>query len=72
MLTVSAHKMIPVSHVSVMKETSSHIDMLPFSEKGKGRVVIVEHPKCQPVLYVKNVSCIKKEKSFYCALERKG
>lgn len=66
-LTVSAHRTLPVSHVSVVKETTSHVGWLPFTEKGRGKVVIVENPKSQLVLCVKDVSYVKKkEKNFYC------
>lgn len=50
----------------VVKETTACVDSLPFTEKGRGKVVIVENSKCQLVLYVKDVSYIKKEKNFYC------
>jgi len=65
-LTVSACKTLPVSHISVVKEMTACVDRLPFTEKGRGKVVIVDNSKCQLVLYVKDVSYIKKEKSFYC------
>lgn len=64
-LTVSAHRTMPVSHVSVVKETTSHVGWLPFTEKGRGKVVIVENPKCQLVLCVKDVSYIKKRKRIF-------
>lgn len=69
-LTVSAHRTLPVSRVSVVKEMTSHVGWLPFTEKGRGKVVIVENPKSQLVLCVKDVSYVKKkkkkEKNFYC------
>lgn len=65
-LTGPPCKTLPVSHVSVMKETISPVVMLPFTEKGRGKVMIAENPKCQLVLYIKDVSYIKNENNFYC------